>query len=93
MIGQTSFADSYRAAACIGYYWILPVFINFQVVKCIEIMARFMKIQTYESRSHKVLPLLEVTITGNKYCKGSITNVKPVSKMRKSSSHCHINGP
>ena len=52
-----------------------------------------MKIQTYESRSHKVFPLLEVAITGNKYCKGSITNVKPVSKMRKSSSHCHINGP
>ena len=68
-------------------------FINFQVTKCIEIMACFMKIQTYKSRSHKALPLLEVAITGNKYCKGSISNVEPVSIMRQISSHYHTNGP
>ena len=50
----------YRVAAWIGYYRLLPdiiiKFMNFQVAKCIEIMARSMEVQIYRNSSHKLLP-------------------------------------
>ena len=45
--------------------------------KCVEIMTHSMEIQKYRNSSHEVLPLLGITLTGNYYCKSSLSNAGP----------------